>query len=155
MWKLIHWKRPTCCERLKAGGEEGDREGDGGMASLTQWTGVWANSGRQWRTGKPGVLQSMGLQRVGHDWATKLQQQREGEPQFQLAHCFQSFIYPSVFLYVWNEQRSVKNYTALITLKSIGFTRKNEIVSSLEFKTSLLQVEMQPIHFWRSLYCHL
>ena len=37
------------------------------MASPTQWTWVWANSGRQWRTGKPGVLQLMGLQRVRHD----------------------------------------------------------------------------------------
>ena len=45
---------------------------DGWMASLTQWTWVWANSGRQWRIGKPGVLQSMGSQRVGHDWATEL-----------------------------------------------------------------------------------
>ena len=39
---------------------------DGWMASLTQWTGVRASSGRWWGTGKPGVLQSMGLQRVGH-----------------------------------------------------------------------------------------
>ena len=37
-----------------------------------QWTWVWVNSGRWWRTGKPGVLQSMGLQGVRHDWATKL-----------------------------------------------------------------------------------
>ena len=35
------------------------------MASLTQWTWVWASSGRRWRTGRPGVLQSVGLQRVG------------------------------------------------------------------------------------------
>ena len=41
---------------------------------LTQWTRVWTNSGRQWRTGKAGVLQSMGLQRVGRDWATEQQQ---------------------------------------------------------------------------------
>ena len=41
------------------------------MASLTQWTWVWANSRRQWRTVKPGMLQSMGLQRVGHDWVTE------------------------------------------------------------------------------------
>ena len=41
-----------------------NRERDGWMASPTQWTWVWANSGRRWRTGKPGVLQSMGLQRV-------------------------------------------------------------------------------------------
>ena len=45
-----------------------DREWDGWMASLTQWTWVWATSGRWWRTGKPGVLQPMGLQRVRHDW---------------------------------------------------------------------------------------
>ena len=44
------------------------------MASLTQWTWVWASSGRWWWTGKPGVLQSMGLQRVGHDWTTENQQ---------------------------------------------------------------------------------
>ena len=40
--------------------------------SLTQWTWVWINSGSWWWTGKPGVLHSMGSQRVGHDWATEL-----------------------------------------------------------------------------------
>ena len=50
--ELTHWKRPWCWERLKAGGEQDDRGWDGWMASLTQWTWVWANSGRQWRTGK-------------------------------------------------------------------------------------------------------
>ena len=39
--------------------------------TLDQWTWVWANSRRWWRTGKPGMLQSMGSQRVGHDWATE------------------------------------------------------------------------------------
>ena len=66
-----HWERPWCWERLKAGGEGDDRGWDGWMASLTQWTWVWISSGRWW-TGKPGVLQSMGSQRVGHDWATEL-----------------------------------------------------------------------------------
>ena len=70
-----HWKRPWCWERLRAGGEGGDREWDGWMASLTQWTWIWASSGSSWWTGKPGVLQSMGLQRVGHDWATELNKQ--------------------------------------------------------------------------------
>ena len=46
------------------------------MASHTQWTGVWASSGRWWRIGKPGVLQSKGSQRVGHYWATEQQQDR-------------------------------------------------------------------------------
>ena len=40
------------------------------MASSAQWTWVWANSGRWWRAGKPGVLQSLGSQRVEHNWAT-------------------------------------------------------------------------------------
>ena len=44
------------------------------MASPTQWTWVWVNSGRWWRTGKPGVLQPMGSQRVRHDWVTEQQQ---------------------------------------------------------------------------------
>ena len=42
------------------------------MASLTQRTWVWINSGNWWWTGKPGMLQFMGSQRVGHDWATEL-----------------------------------------------------------------------------------
>ena len=44
--ELTHWKRPWCWERLRAGGEGGDRGWDGWMASPTQWTCVWANSGR-------------------------------------------------------------------------------------------------------------
>ena len=64
------WKRPWFCERLKAGGEGGNREWDGWMASPTQWAWVWANSGKWW-TGKPGMLQFMGSQRVGHDLATE------------------------------------------------------------------------------------
>ena len=47
---------------------------DGWMASLTGWTWLWANSRRWWRTGKSGMLQSMGSQRAGHDWATEQQQ---------------------------------------------------------------------------------
>ena len=59
---------------LKAGGEGNDRGQDDWKASPTQWTWVWANYGRWWRTGKPGVLQSMGSQRVRHVWATEQQQ---------------------------------------------------------------------------------
>ena len=42
------------------------------MASLTRWTWVWVSSRSWWWTGKPGMLQSMGLQRIGHDWVTEL-----------------------------------------------------------------------------------
>ena len=66
-------KRYWCWERLKAGGEGGDRGWDGWMASRTQWTWVWASSGRWWGTGRLGMLQSMGSQRVGHNWATQQQ----------------------------------------------------------------------------------
>ena len=43
------------------------------MASLTQWTWVWASFGRWWRTGKSGMLQSMGFQRIRYDWETEQQ----------------------------------------------------------------------------------
>ena len=69
--ELTHWKRPWCWERLKEG-EGDDRGWDGSMASLTQWTWVWANS-RWQRKGKPGELQSMGSQGVGYDWSTEQQ----------------------------------------------------------------------------------
>ena len=68
---LTHWKRPQCWARLKAGGEGDDRGWDGWMASPTRWTWVWASSGSWWWTGQPGVLQSMGSQRVRHDWVTE------------------------------------------------------------------------------------
>ena len=63
--KNWHIWKDWCWERLKAGG-------DGWMASPTQWTWVWKSSGSWWWTRRPGMLQSMGLQRVGHDWVTEL-----------------------------------------------------------------------------------
>ena len=69
--RLCLWKRPWCWERLRTGGEGSNRGWDGWMASWTQRTWVWTNSKRRWRTGKPGVLQSMGSQRFRHNhWAT-------------------------------------------------------------------------------------
>ena len=70
--ELTHLKRPWYWERLRAGGEGDDRGWDGWMASLTQWTWVWVDSGSWWWTGRPGMLQFMGSQRVGHDWVTEL-----------------------------------------------------------------------------------
>ena len=70
--ELTHWKRTWCWEKLKWGEEGDDRWWDGWMASLTRWTWVWASSGSRWWTGRPGVLQSVGSQRVGQNWATEL-----------------------------------------------------------------------------------
>ena len=88
-WRLAHneysvymnnackyeWMLSTCTrcwEGLGTGGEGDDRGWDSWMASPTRWTWVWVDSGSWWWTGRPGVLWFMGLQRVGHDWATEL-----------------------------------------------------------------------------------
>ena len=71
MWRTDSFEKTLMWKRLKAG-EGDDRGRDGWMASMTQWTWVWANSRRLWKTGKPGVLQFMGSQRVKHDWVTEL-----------------------------------------------------------------------------------
>ena len=72
---LMQWtdsmEKPWCWEILKAG-EVGGRGWDVWIASTTQWTWVWASSGSWWWTVRPGVLQSMGSQRVRHDWAAEL-----------------------------------------------------------------------------------
>ena len=67
-----HWKRLWCWERLK-GGEEDDQRWTGWMASLTQWTWVSANFGKEWRTVKPDVPQSMESQIVRHNLAIEQQ----------------------------------------------------------------------------------
>ena len=64
-------EKTWCWERLKTGREGDDRGGDGWLVSPTQWTWVWASSGRWWRTRKPGVLQSMGSQRVRDNLRTE------------------------------------------------------------------------------------
>ena len=70
--KQTRWKRPWCWEILRTGGVGGNKGWDGWMASPTQWTWIWESSGRWWRTRKPGMPQSMGLQSwtwLG-DWTT-------------------------------------------------------------------------------------
>ena len=64
------WLENTLMLGKTDGRRRGNRGQDGWMASLTQCTWVWASSGSWWCTEKPGVLQSMGLQRVWHNWAT-------------------------------------------------------------------------------------
>ena len=76
--ELSHWKRLWCQERLKAGGEGDDRGWDGWMVSLIRWTWVSAISGSWWWSGKPGVLQCMGSQRVRHDWESELTELHAG-----------------------------------------------------------------------------
>ena len=72
MWRVDSLEKTLMREGQGAGGEGDDREWDDWMASPTRWTWVWVNSGSWWWTGRPGVLRFMGLQRVGHNWMTKL-----------------------------------------------------------------------------------
>ena len=74
MWRAGSLVKTRCWEILKAKGQGDNRGWDGWMASPTQGTWVWAISGRWWRTGKPGVLQSMGPQRVRYNLVTEQQQ---------------------------------------------------------------------------------
>ena len=73
MWRAISLEKSLCWERLRAGGEEGIRGWDGWMASPIQWTWTWANFGRWWGIGRPGVLQFTGSQRVRDSWVTEQQ----------------------------------------------------------------------------------
>ena len=70
--ELTHLKRPRCWERLRIGGKGDNRGWDGWMVSPTHWTWVWVDSGSLWWTGRPGMLQFIGLQKVGQDWATEV-----------------------------------------------------------------------------------
>ena len=70
--ELTHLKRLWRWQRLKAGGEGHVRGWGGWMASPTQCTWLWVNSGSWWWTGRPGVLQPIGSQRVRHEWMTGL-----------------------------------------------------------------------------------
>ena len=71
------------------------------MASPTQCTRVWANSKRRWRTGKPGVLQSMALQRAGHDWMTEHQQNSGKIRTFHPpSHLIFHFVFPFILTFI-------------------------------------------------------
>ena len=72
IWRTDSLEKTLMLERLKVGGEGDNRGCDSWMASPTWWTWVWASSGSWWWTGKLGVLQSMGSQKVGHNWVTEL-----------------------------------------------------------------------------------
>ena len=71
MWRTDSFEKTLMLGKIEVRRRRGQQRWDGWMALLTRWTWVWASSGSWWWTGKP-VLQSLGSQRVGHDWATEL-----------------------------------------------------------------------------------
>ena len=84
------WKDPDAGKDWRQEEKE-MTEDDGWMASLTQWTWVWVDSGSWW-TGRTSVLQFMGLQRVGHDWATELNQTEDGCGVYQIFYTLKDFL---------------------------------------------------------------
>ena len=72
MKNLLIWKDPDAGKDWRFGGEGDDRGWDGWMASPNQWTWAWVDFRSWWWTRMPGLLQSIGLQRVGHDWVTEV-----------------------------------------------------------------------------------
>ena len=72
MQRIDSLEKTLLLGKIEGRRRRGQQGWDGWMASPTQWTWVWVNSGNWWWTGRPGVLQSMVSQRVGHDWATEL-----------------------------------------------------------------------------------
>ena len=76
MWRTDSLEKTLVLGKTEAGGERDNRGWDDWIVSLIQWIWVWASSGSWWCTGEPGVLQSMGSQRVGHDWTEQLNWRR-------------------------------------------------------------------------------
>ena len=76
---------------------------DGWMASPTWWTWIWVNSRSWWWTGRPGVLQFMGSQRVGHNWVTEL---NWSDLNLKLTWCCKSII---LQFFKKSSQQSVRN----------------------------------------------
>ena len=72
MWRADSFEKTLMLGKIEGRRRGDDRGWDGWMASPTRWTRVWVDSRSWWWTGRPGMLQFMGSQRVGHDWATEL-----------------------------------------------------------------------------------
>ena len=75
MWRADSFEKTLMLGKID------DKRWDGWMASPTGWTWVWASSRSWWWTRKPGMLQSMGLQRIRHDWVTELNWGWEKDPR--------------------------------------------------------------------------
>ena len=135
--ELTHWKRPWCWEGLGAGGEGDDRGWVGWMASLTRWTWIWVNSGSWWWTGRPGVLWFMGLQRVGHDWATQLT--KLGASNWNWSQRFLAEGDISIHLPLWSEHPPTGTISPIVNLYSrleqLRITYLLDCCASMSLKT--------------------
>ena len=123
MWRTDSFEKTLMLGKIEGRRRrgKGDNRGwDGWMASATQWTWVWASSGSWWWTGKPGMLQSMGSQRVGHNWVT--------EPKIQKDEQIPTYPHPTP-----SPKLNIKSF-----INSI-FLSKKQIFSNVKQFTSMLQ----------------
>ena len=140
MWRTDSLEKILVLKRLKAEGEGDNKGWDGWMASLMWWTWVWVGSGSWWWTGKPGVLQSMELQRVRHDWATELNWAVYSYHLFLVSSAsvrsfpFLSFIVP---IFVWN----VSLVFPIFLTRSLVFLI---LFSSVQFSCSVVSDSLWP-----------
>ena len=146
---LIHLKRPWCWERLKAGGEGDDRGWDGWMASPIEWTWVWVKARSWWWTGRPGVPQSMGSQRAGHNWATELNWYKyiiKDLQWIQKISLYQKILRTNSFL---KNIVYLPSYICILTtpIDSFNFLMKFEFYREL-----LCQIICNQVWIWKDLY---
>ena len=113
--ELTHLKRPWSWERLRAGGEGDNRGWDGWMASPTQWTWLWVNSMSWLWTGRPGVLQPMGLRTVRHDWVTELNWMR--------TDCIQGTLFSVLWWPEWEGNSRKKGYMCMHSWFTLLYSR--------------------------------
>jgi len=116
MWRAHSFEKTLMLGKIEGRRKEDNSKWDSWMASPTQWTWVWANSRRWWRTGKPGVLQFMGSQRIGNDLMSEQ----------QLENAIWGFIVSTV-------QRSIQYKLYWCTVSTTGSIAES---SKLHFLTS-------------------
>ena len=138
LWPLIQRadssEKTLMLERLRARREGDDRGWDDWMAWPTRWTWIWVDSGSWWWTGKPGVMQFMGLQRVGHDWVTEL-----NWTEYMPIFFFKIFILGMLFNKYWNKDTYFK-YTEIRIL----------LYTEIRILLCILSWRIQGFHFiWK------
>ena len=136
--EMTHWKRPWCFERLKAGGEGDAQGGEGWMVSLTQWTWFWTRSRRWWRTGKPGMLQSMAYKKS--DTTEQL-----NNSSLMLCYFFLPSFFPLCFLYLGISMGLSSN---LLILSSPRLNLSFSITSEIFIYHVMLQLQYFPCFFF-------
>ena len=109
MQRADSFEKTLMLGKIEGRRRRGRQRWDCWMASQTQWTWVWVDSGIWWWTERPGMLWFMGSQRVGHDWAAELNwtETRERELSISLYSNYLSRCFPAMFLRIHDSKRFI------------------------------------------------